>query len=287
MTTPPRVRLSVLRVGSCRHPERMTLRGGSWRAVEFPALVGVVRHPVHGVLLFDTGYAERFLDATRGLPERLYRWTAPMTLPARETLRAQLARLGIAPEDVRGVMLSHLHADHLAGLRDLPDAEVWCSSGALRHARGLGRAGALRKAFLRALLPDDLDDRLRPIEARPRRTLPGRWAALGEGHDLLGDASLWAVPLPGHARGHMGLLLRNEDEREVLLAGDAAWSTRGLSSGRLPAWPVRLLIDDWAAYRATLATLGALAREHADLCVLPSHCLDAWRALPEGMRVEA
>jgi len=71
----------------------------------------------------------------------------------------------------------------------------------------------------------------------------------------------------------------------VLLAADAAWSTRALLEGRPPAWPARLLFDDWHAYLHTLRALGGLARRDAEgLCVLPSHCRAAWRALPAAMR---
>jgi len=281
----PRVALRILRVGSCRHPECVALRGGRWRAVEFPALVGLVLHP-SGPLLFDTGYSPRFLEATRRLPERLYRWTTPLRLPAEETLAAQLALHGLAPGDVRGVFVSHFHADHVAGLGDLPHAQVWSSDAALRHATGLGRLAGLRRAVLPALLPPDLGARHVALDARPRRDLPGRWSVLGAGHDLLGDGSLLAVPLPGHARGQAGLLLRAEDDREVLLAADAAWSLRALRENRPPAWPARLVIDDWRAYCATLARLGPLASAE-DVRVLPSHCVEAWGALPAAMRSAA
>jgi hypothetical protein len=50
---------------------------------------------------------------------------------------------------------------------------------------------------------------------------------------------------------------------------------------------VRLLIDDWGAYLKTLDVLGALARAGDGASVLPSHCLEAWRALPASMRVQA
>lgn len=279
-----RVQLTVLRVGHCRHPECIAIAGGAWRMAEFPALVGLIRHPSAGAILFDTGYAEHFFAATARFPERLYRWVTPVALPTNECLGAQLQREGIALHEVAAVFVSHLHADHIAGLQDLPRARIWCADAALRWARGLGRLKRLRQATLLDLLPADFAARHVAIEGAPLATLPVAWRALGEGHDLLGDRSLWAVPLPGHARGHYGLLLRLQDDRELLLAGDASW---GLRDGRLrgAAWPTRLLSDDWAQQQATLQSLqSVLNNNDGSRTILPAHCAVSFSNLPSSMR---
>ncbi len=281
----PRTSLTVLRVGYCTHPECLALRGGAWRSAVFPALVGLIRHPAAGALLFDTGYAEHFLRATDRLPERLYRWATPVTLPPEECLLPQLARHGLAAHEIRGVFASHLHADHIAGLRDLPRARLWCSDAALRFARERGRLARLRKATLVDLLPEDVDTRLSTIESLPRLAPPPGWTMFGDGFDLLGDGSLRAVPLPGHARGHHGLLLRHEDDREVLLAGDATWRIDAGRTARAPSLATRALSDDWAMQHATLAKLQVvLDAGDEGRVVLPSHCTESHARLPAAMR---
>lgn len=282
-----RVQLTVLRVGHCRHPECIALAGGGWRMAEFPALVGLIRHPSAGAILFDTGYAEHFFAATAGWPERLYRWVTPVDLPPGECLATQLNREGIALHEVAHVFVSHLHADHIAGLRDLPRARIWCAESALHWARQLGRLARLRQATLLDLLPEDFAHRHAAIESSAPLRLPAAWHVLGDGHDLLGDGSLWAVPLPGHARGHYGLLLRLLDDRELLLAGDASW---GVREGRLrgAAWPTRLLSDDWALQRSTLHRLQTVL-DHTDgsRMILPAHCAHSFAALPDTLRGRA
>jgi glyoxylase-like metal-dependent hydrolase (beta-lactamase superfamily II) len=285
----PRVRLDVLRVGHCTHPECVAVRGGAWRIAEFPALVGLIRHADSGAILFDTGYAAHFADATARFPERLYRWTTPFSLPAEQCLQAQLARHGLALHEIRAVFASHLHGDHIAGLRDLPRATIWCGGDALRHVRDTGRLQLLRRGYLPGLLPDDFERRYRRIEDHAMRTLPARWAILGKGYDLIGDGSLWGVPLPGHARGHFGLLLRHDDDREWLLAGDAAWHLDELRDNRPAALPTRLLVDDWTAHRDTRARLHRVladAQRAGDdgIAMLPAHCDRSYRALPVSMR---
>ncbi len=275
----------MLRVGHCTHPECFALRGGAWRTGIFPALVGLIRHPSAGAILFDTGYSEHFARATARFPERLYRWTTPVTLPDSECLQTQLAAHGIAMHEVRYVFASHLHADHIAGLRDLPRATIWYGDAALRGARDASRFARLRKATLLDLLPDDFDARRCAVEALPRAALPHGWRELGGGFDLLGDGSLRAVPLPGHARGHYGLLLRHEDDREYLLAGDATWRIDGQGNATASAWPTRLLADDWHAQHDTLTRLRRVLRDGDDsCCILPSHCAGSYARLPDAMR---
>ena len=137
------------------------------------------------------------------------------------------------------------------------------------------------------LLPDDFGRRHAAIESAAQAPLPAAWRALGAGHDLLGDGSLWAVPLPGHARGHYGLLLRLLDDRELLLAGDASW---GLRDGRLrgAAWPTRLLSDDWSLQQSTLRRLqSVLDNNDGSRMILPAHCAHSYAELPQALRGRA
>ena len=116
-----RVSLSTMECGSCRHPEAMTMRGAPWGIVRFPSIVGVMRHPSEGVILFDTGYDRAFLEATRPMPERLYRITTPVDLSDGESAVERLEALGIAAGDVRHVVLSHFHGDHVSDVRQFDE----------------------------------------------------------------------------------------------------------------------------------------------------------------------
>lgn len=274
MTSAPRIRVHLLQIGQCRHPEWVTLRGGRWSAAQFPALAALLVHPHYGALLYDTGYATHFDTATARFPERIYRWITPVQLPPEQTLQRQLARCGVATSDIRRVLISHLHADHVAGLRDLPRARFTALRAEIAQLQTLGRLRALTHAMLPALLPDDFAARLDYADDMPARDLGPLWAPFSRGHDLLGDGSLVAVPLPGHSSAQMGVLLRDEDDRPLLLAADACWSARAWREQRMPSLLARPLMHDWAAYRATLAGLLAVANRHPDLLIVPSHCID-------------
>ncbi|MEA9787873.1 MBL fold metallo-hydrolase [Xanthomonas campestris pv. raphani] len=267
-----RVSVELLRIGHCRHCERMVRADGHWHAVEFPALSVLIRHPQRGALLYDTGYAEHFFRATDPFPERLYRWTTPVTLPAQERLQAQLARRDLALDDIGWCLISHFHADHVAGLRDLPTARFVCLHADYAQLRAASRLGGLQRALLPQLLPDDFAQRVQFAEQAPQRALGGAWKGLGVGYDLFADGSVMAVALPGHVPGQMGLWLRDQHDREVLLCADAVWSSATFASLAWPAWPTRLLMHDWSAFQRTVRVLHNLVQAHPELAILPSHC---------------
>lgn len=270
------VQLHWLRVGHCRHPQCMAMRGGSWRSQTFPSLCALMVHPTAGALLFDTGYAPHFMHATTPWPERLYRLCTPVTLADEDCLVPQLARLGVQPEDVSRILISHFHADHIAGLRDFPRARFMALRADWQQVKAHGRWRGVLDGWLPALLPDAFEQRLDLVDACPQRDLPAWMRPFTRAFDVLGDGSLLAVPLPGHSAGQMGLLLQH-DGRPVLLSADACWSRTACAEGRLPAALTGLILHDRAAYRATFGGLQRLLQQETQLLVLPSHCEDSWQ----------
>lgn len=277
----PRIGFHWLRAGHCRHPECVVQRGGRCRVVDYPSLVGLLLHPTLGPMLFDTGHHQRFIEATRPFPERFYRWVTPVALDDAPLLE-QLAGFGFGARDIGHVFLSHLHADHVAGLLDFPGARLHAMRAEWDDMRRRGRIGALRHGFLRALLPPDMEQRLRFAEDSARIDLPGALGSAGgspTGFDLLGDGSILGIPLPGHTAGQMGLAFETSGGRRVLLLADACWSLQALTLNQPPAWLATGIFADRRAYRDTFHHLQALQRSDSELLMLPSHCSASWEAI--------
>ncbi|MBT8226503.1 MAG: MBL fold metallo-hydrolase [Dactylosporangium sp.] len=266
------VRLTLLVAGACRQIERVARRGGRWRSVQFPALVGVIEHPTAGVMLFDTGYSPRFFAETARGAARLYRWLTPPTCTAQETAAAQLTAAGISPYQVKIVVISHFHADHIGGLADFPAARFLYLRSALRPAwRTRSSVSNVRHAFLPGLLPPGFEERSISAEDCPAAP-PPPGTGLDPGFDLLGDGSLLGFDLSGHVAGQLGLFLPQTQGPPVMLVGDACWHRRAFTHGELPHPVARLVTADPRAYRQRIETLGRLARARPDLLVVPSHC---------------
>ncbi len=257
-------------VGSCRGPERLAARGASWRTTRFPVLAVLGRHATRGWVLYDTGYAPRYFEVLRRWPYRLLGPALGARLRPGEGLAEQaLARLGVAPETVRTVVVSHFHLDHIAGLRDFPAAEIVCTEEALASVRGLrGGWRAARQVFHPDLLPEDFSSRVRPLSERdagPAEGFARTW-------DLFGDGALRGVALPGHAAGQAGLRFR-WGGAEYFLVADACWHAAALDEpdARL-GWAERLFSAEPNAGAGTRCALRAFVREHPAVHVIPSHC---------------
>jgi glyoxylase-like metal-dependent hydrolase (beta-lactamase superfamily II) len=258
-------KVRAFEVGYCTHPACMAIKGAGLKSRCFPSRAYLLETR-SGLYLWDTGYASHLLDAARGL-YRLYPLVTPIHLEERHSLIGQLAREGIGRRDVVGIVVSHFHADHIAGLRDFPQARVICDALAWGSIQGLSGWRALRKAFLPPLIPRDMSARLTFAQELPKKALPSELGLFDTGWDLTGDGEIYLVPLPGHAAGHIGAFVQ-VDKGWILLASDAAWAPEGFIDLRGPAEVSFLIQDSRAAYYATLRKLQLLHRKGtADICL--------------------
>lgn len=263
--------VAVLRAGCVRQISRFFLPDGNNDVIDIPALFGAIVHPTEGVVLFDTGYSPRFHDATARLPARLYRVATPVSIPEHETAWRQLQARGIAPNDVRWIVLSHFDPDHYGGLADFPRATFVVDAAAWAHVRGRSGLAALQARLLPGHLPDDFAARLRLIHDYPGESI----APFGGSVDLFGDRSVRIVALPGHAPGHLGAFVRRDDGAEIFFAADGCWSRASLAGcdprPGFHAWIAHNLRQQRLTYRQ----LQALRVLRPNTIIVPSHCPDA------------
>src|SRR5258708_22506163 len=93
------------------------------------------------------------LEFTRRLPFLLYRYAMPLRVNPELTVTRQLANRGIAPGDIRRILISHFHADHIPGLRDFPGAELIASRDGYDDIAARRALSAISRAFIPDLLP--------------------------------------------------------------------------------------------------------------------------------------
>ncbi len=246
-------------------PRALVERGGDWRGTAFPVRYGLFRHPRAGLVMIDTGYTEHLWRAP-GLELAVYRALLRPQLVADQQPGTVLARLGASPSDIRHVIVTHLHADHVCGLADFPNATFHLSRASAELVRSGGWLRSRRQSLHRQLLPHDLLERAALFEEARPCTAEG----LGEGHDIFGDGICLAIDLPGHMAGHAGVAWPRLD-RPVLYAVDAAWTSTGLSEAPIPPPPLRFILDDETAVRRSAAKLHAAAAAgwHVVLCHEP------------------
>jgi glyoxylase-like metal-dependent hydrolase (beta-lactamase superfamily II) len=274
------VKISFLSAGYCTHPERIVNSSGAWKPTVFPASVAVIEHPREGVILFDTGYSERFFSATKTFPSAMYRWLTPVFLDEGQTAKDQLLRAGIAPTQVRQIILSHFHADHIGGVSDFPRAKFVYQMSAYDEVRDLAGFSALRKAFLPSLLPDDFLDRSRPVAEDRFLPPPKELSQFTHVYDLYQDGTIWLVQMPGHSEGHLGLFVR-AGAKDYLLTGDACYVRENFLEDLPSSAITRLIFSDFAEYKQTLHRIHDFHKAQEAVEVVPCHCSKTLERLPK------
>lgn len=221
-------------------PEWLVLKGGRRQKIRLKVRYGIFRHPDAGLMLIDTGYGPRVKHEPRSMALRIYSSLLGAELLDRGQPKAALGRLGARPEDVRAVIVTHFHADHVACLDLFPQAKIFARRGIFDRIQAGGGWRNLGHGIFPELLPADLFTRIIDVGTFPRQEAP---LGLGVGYDLLGDGSMLAVDLPGHAEGHFGICFANLPV-PLLYAVDVQWLLDALPVSRTPGFPSSLIADN-------------------------------------------
>lgn len=269
-----RVKFEWCQAGCCRHPEFMTIQGGKLSPYTFWSSFGRIHHPDGGWILYDTGYSEHFAEATKHFPEKLYALVTPVDLAPEDTAAAQFKAHGVNPEDVKLIIISHFHGDHVAGLKDFPNAKFITLQEGVDDILKSGKIKNVRRGLLRDLLPGDFAKRFESAESKKTVTLPAELRPFERGYDLLGDGSMLGIPLPGHSAGQLGLAFRTENDRHVFLVADSVWHSRSFREIRYPSSVIKILSFNHAEYKKTITDLHKLWMNNKEILIVPTHCTE-------------
>ncbi len=231
-------------------------------AILVPVYAFLVDHPRHGPIMIDTG-----LNWQQAHAHREY-YSGPLLraafdegeylLQVEQRLDAQLARIGLRPADIGTVILTHLHEDHLGGVRDLIGARFLVSR-ADWTSRNLGIFPFRRTPSLKNVLTDpelvDFDS--------------GAFHSFAASRDVFGDGSVVLLPTPGHSVGHTSVFVDGDTGWQLLCAGDTLYTIRHLASDQVR--PIMLGRRGRDRQLDAIARIRALQRALPDLIIAPGH----------------
>ena len=160
-------------------------------------------------------------------------------------------------EPLRGVFLTHLHLDHVLGLRDLP------SGAAVMVGAGDAKARSFENLFMSGVYDDALTGKgpLQELTFRPDPS--GLFAGV---LDVFGDGTFWAIAVPGHTAGSAAFVARTPSG-PVLLTGDACHTKWGWDHGVEPG----TFSVDRKKSAESLAALQKLAARHPAMIIRLGH----------------
>jgi N-acyl homoserine lactone hydrolase len=189
----PAAEVTLTRLGDCGTPQAPTevnLRFSDTYSygglkIQFVFSCYLVKHGDQ-YLLWDTGHS----------------MTAPNVAP-KVSVVDQLAQLGVKPEQIQYVGISHYHADHTGQVASFPQSTLLIGKG-------------------------DWDAITMPKPAAGVNAPPfAHWISGGgkvepqpTDKDVFGDGSVLILNTPGHTPGHHGLLVKLKEKGNVLITGD-------------------------------------------------------------------
>lgn len=218
----------------------------------------VIRHPSQGFFLVDTGVSRRFVTdpAAVGVGWVLRNFAGISDMRIQQSTKEIIDAEDTA---LKGVIMTHLHLDHVSGLPDIPkDIPIYigpheADSGLFMNVAVQGtndRLLAGRPPLQEFTIPRDADNKFEGVI------------------DIFGDGTLFAIHSPGHTTGHIALVARTP-EGPVLLTGDVCHTRWGWVNGVEPG----SFLKERDPSRKSLFALKALSERHPDMKIKLGHQL--------------
>lgn len=250
--------LHPLILGHEHSPRFIAFADGDDTVMRIPVTAVLVHSPV-GWFLLETGLNPDFARDIEA-SATIYPYGAAEVGDG-DPLVAALAERGVAPADLAGVAVSHLHVDHAGGLQYFRGGPpVYAQRRELDFA--FGPAGEPEAYWHSDWDAPDID--WRPLDGD---------TALAPGIDV--------IFTPGHTPGHHSYRVRMRESGTWIFAVDAIQQQDNLRRDVEIGW--NAAATDGGQRRRSHDRLRELAGED-DARIVPGHCPETWPALlsPEG-----
>ncbi|MDO9417228.1 N-acyl homoserine lactonase family protein [Pararhizobium sp.] len=189
----------------------------------------VIRHD-SDYMLWDTGLPAGLIGAKADE-------SAALIPSLTVDIPTQLATIGLKPDQIGRVGISHNHFDHVGQAASFPGATLLIGAADLEGFKAKPPAFAVDPAFIAPWLTGG--SKVEPVSGD---------------HDVFGDGSVTMLAMPGHTKGEMALLVKLEKTGPVLLSGDVVHFNEQIASKGVPSFNA-----DRAETLASMERLTAIA----------------------------
>ncbi len=257
------VSVSRIDTGFNESPEALVYEKGKWsKSHRSTHNAFVIRHPF-GDYLIDTGLGSEIEKQFSKMP-----FWAKIFFSYEQTLNITKAYR----ERPKGVILTHMHWDHTSALEEFLDSEVIVDKNEHEGAFSKDRA---KHAFLSEQY-DDPKLKWSFVDWSDQEFGP-----FAKFKDLFGDGSVILLPLYGHSKGSIGILVRVSKEKRLFFVGDSVWhADQVYSKKHKMALSSCLTDEDKEMTFKTIELLNSVWKSNKDIRILPAHHFEAIKFIP-------
>ena len=219
----------------------------------------LVRHGEE-VMIWDAGFPAAMIGAPAA--------EGPLVPSITVDLASQLAEIGVVPEQVTKLGISHYHFDHTGQAAAFPGAELLI--------------GAADWDVLTTVpFPPELQAFIAPDTLAPWIDGGAKVTPVSGDLDVFGDGSVMILAMPGHTPGETALLVNLAETGPVLLSGDVVHFEEQLATGGVPGFNA-----DRSDTLASMGRMEALAENLGATLVIQHDARHVSRlpAFPEAAR---
>ena len=231
------IRIHILHCGTISVPAWAAYIKDGARRVTLPVSVYLIEHPVHGKILVETGLSG---DCNELMPKYLRSFYRPH-IEKGQTAVEQLAAMGIRPEDIDLLLITHNDVDHTCAVKDFVGRAKKIVMSEHEYFWSCRMVYKMRQVW----------DTFMPYADKIERrhyygTVQG---PIGRGFDLFGDDSVLCIACPGHTDGQMAVMINKAPSGRfknaasgiygnefVVLASDVAFSQRNIDELVVPGY---------------------------------------------------
>lgn len=203
--------------------------GGQGTLMDVPVGFYVIKHP-KGNIIFDTGNNDKTIENAEG-------WWGPLAkgfglkMTKDDAIPVQLAKIGLKPEDIKYVILGHMHLDHAGNMSQFPNATFFIQDDEVKAALwpDLG--------YSVYYIPGDFQDIKKYNVIRYKGDM-----------DVFGDGSVRIVRAPGHTPGSQFAVVRLPKTGSVILTSDVIYLKESMEKNLIA--PIPGTFDPKGAYQA-------------------------------------
>lgn len=186
-----------------------------------PIWVWVIEHP-EGIILVDTGEnsdsmeVDKYLHKESWYARYQFRNACHVNIQRQSEIDKQLNKVNLNVEDVKLVVLTHMHLDHIDGLKYFPKQEIMVGDFEFNH-------------------PDNVFKTILPTWFKPNKLvyLSNKIEVFDQAFPITQAEDLLYIPTPGHTLGHSSLVFKTDDF-DIIFAGDSSYDQTQVVNGELP-----------------------------------------------------